>query len=221
MSERNDTFFYTSTEDRWNAWSHAAGIVLGMVAGAMFLKRCAGVCDTMAMASVLFYLFGMLNSYLASAMYHAMAPSSPWKSRFRYWDHVAIYWHIAGSYAPVTLVALRSQGHWGVGLLVFVCLCAVAGTFYALGGLKRHSNFETLCYVAMGLSVLAVFGPLLRAVNEQTIGWLVGEGVAYITGAIFYTLHKRRYMHTVFHFFVLLGTFCHVMAVWNMLITCE
>ena len=69
----------------------------------------------------------------------------------------------------------------------------------------------------MGLSVLVAFRPLLEAISERAIFWILSEGVAYITGAIFYTFHKKKYMHTVFHFFVLLGSICHVMALWYIL----
>ena len=69
----------------------------------------------------------------------------------------------------------------------------------------------------MGLSVLVAFGPLMKAVSTQAIIWLIAEGVAYITGALFYSINKRRFMHTVFHFFVLVGSICHLICVWDVL----
>ena len=71
----------------------------------------------------------------------------------------------------------------------------------------------------MGLSVLVAFGPLLRAVSPNCVAWIIAEGVCYITGAVFYSLNKRRYMHSVFHFLVLAGSICHIIAVWDMLIS--
>ena len=69
----------------------------------------------------------------------------------------------------------------------------------------------------MGLSVLAAFKPLLDCVSTAAVVWIIAEGVCYITGAIFYSFNKRRFMHTVFHFFVLAGSFCHIVAVWDIL----
>ena len=69
----------------------------------------------------------------------------------------------------------------------------------------------------MGLSVLVAFKPLLNSVDFSIVAWLIAEGVMYITGAMFYTLHKQRYMHTVFHFFVLAGSVCHLVAVWKII----
>ena len=121
---------------------------------------------------VILYLFGMLGSYIASTLYHSMKHHSKWKERLRKWDHAAIYWHIAGSYSPLTLVALREQGYWGWSLFIFVWACAVAGTIVSFIHLKEHSNLETL---------------------------------------------KTKYMHSVFHFFVLAGSVCHIIAVWDVL----
>lgn len=133
-------------------------------------------------------------------------------------DHAAIYWHIAGSYSPITLVALRDQGLWGWALFCFVWLCAIVGTIISFQHLKGHSNVETFAYVGMGLCVLVAFKPLIDSVSPSAVAWIVAEGVAYITGALFYIQHKRKYMHTVFHFFVLLGSVCHIIAVWSILL---
>ncbi len=191
---------------------------MGVVFGVVFLVWCFREHDGWATVGVSLYLFGMLCSYLASTIYHAVTDHSKWKERLRKWDHAAIYWHIAGSYSPITLVALRESGLWGWGLFGFVWLCAISGTIVSFRKLSDHSNFETLCFVGMGLSVLVAFKPLMDAVSTEAVVWIISEGVAYITGAAFYSFHKRRYMHTVFHFFVLLGSVCHIIAVWDILL---
>lgn len=208
---------FSHREELWNSWSHAGGIALGVAFGIVFLVWCFESHNGWATAGVILYLFGMLCSYAASTIYHALSARSAWKERLRRWDHAAIYWHIAGSYSPITLVALRGDGLWGWGLFCFVWLCAISGTVMSFRHLRDHSNLETLCFVLMGLSVLVAFGPLMHAVSTSAVVWLVAEGVAYITGAVFYTLHRRRYMHTVFHFFVLLGSICHIICVWDIL----
>jgi hemolysin III len=116
-------------------------------------------------------------------------------------------------------VALREQGYWGWTLFCFVWLCAIAGTILSFRKLKEHSNLETICYVLMGLVVLVAFKPLMDAVSPHAVGWIIGEGACYITGALFYSLNKRPYMHSVFHFFVLGGSVCHILAVWDILKT--
>ena len=220
---------YTHKEELWNAWSHAGGIVMGAAFGAIFLWMAFRGENPWARLGVCLYLFGMLASYVTSTAYHTLLRRSKWKERLRHWDHAAIYWHIAGSYSPLTLVALRQQIvqcsmfnvqcsiNWGWGLFIFVWACAIVGTVISFIRLKEHSHIETFCFVGMGLSVLVAFKPLIDSVSTAAFVWIVAEGVCYITGAVFYSFNKRRYMHSVFHFFVLAGSLCHIIAVWDVL----
>ena len=208
---------YTKKEEIWNAASHGGGILLGVVFGIIFLVWCFQADNNWARVGVILYLFGMLGSYAASTIYHSIKHHSKWKERLRKWDHAAIYWHIAGSYSPLTLTALRDQGYWGWSLFVFVWSCAIAGTIVSFIRLKEHSHLETFCFVGMGLSILVAFKPLIASVSTEAFIWIVAEGVSYITGAVFYSLNKKKYMHSVFHFFVLAGSVCHIIAVWDVL----
>lgn len=208
---------FNHREELWNSWSHAGGIALGVVFGTLFLYWCFTRGNGWATAGVILYLFGMLMSYIASTAYHALSAWSRWKERLRKWDHAAIYWHIAGSYSPITLIVLRDEGYWGWSLFCFIWACAIAGTVMSFARLKDHSNLETLAFVGMGLSVLVAFKPLIDALSTAAFVWIVVEGVCYITGAVFYSINKRRFMHTVFHFFVLGGSICHIIAVWDIL----
>ncbi len=208
---------YTKNEERVNSLSHAVGILLGLVVGGCFLRTALAADNVWAVVGVVLYMFGMLGSYVASTVYHAWPAGSVWKERLRKWDHAAIYWHIAGSYSPLTLVGLREQGAWGWGIFVFIWLCALVGTCVSLRHLREHSHIETICYVAMGLTIVVAFKPLLEATSLAVMWWVIGEGISYITGALFYSLYQRPYMHSVFHFFVLGGTVCHMMAVWRVL----
>lgn len=214
---RYDMIRYTKKEEIWNAASHGGGIALGVIFGVIFLVWCFQADNNWARVGVILYLFGMLGSYIASTLYHSMKHHSKWKERLRKWDHAAIYWHIAGSYSPLTLVALREQGYWGWSLFIFVWACAIAGTIVSFIHLKEHSNMETFCFVGMGLSVLVAFKPLIDSVSTAAVIWIIAEGVSYITGAVFYSLNKKKYMHSVFHFFVLAGSVCHIIAVWDVL----
>ena len=209
---------YTKKEEIWNATSHGGGILLGVVIGIIFLVWVFRSDSDWARVGVILYLFGMLGSYAASTIYHSIRHHSPWKERLRHWDHAAIYWHIAGSYSPITLMAMRDHGMWGWMLFTFVWSCAIIGTVISFIKLKDHSNIETACFCIMGLSVLVAFKPLLDTVSTNAFVWIVLEGIFYITGAVFYSFNKTKYMHTVFHFCVLAGSICHIVAVWDILI---
>jgi hemolysin III len=208
---------YTKKEEIINTLSHSAGILLGIVVGIIFLVWCFKSDSDWARVGVILYLFGMLASYITSTVYHALPLRTKAKEVLRRFDHAAIYWHIAGSYSPITLIALREQGYWGWLLFSFVWLCAIAGTIISFKHLEEHSNVETFCFIGMGLSILIAFKPLVDSVSTAAFIWIIAEGVSYITGAAFYTMNKRRYMHSVFHFFVLAGSICHIIAVWDIL----
>ena len=147
--------FYTKKEELLNAWSHGAGVVMGIVAGVLMLVWCGTHQGGWASFGVSLYLFGMLSSYVASTLYHAWPSGRKGKEVLRRWDHAAIYWHIAGSYSPLTLIALWHEGAWGVGLFIFIWTCALAGTVASFRHLQEHSNAETACFVLMGLSASA------------------------------------------------------------------
>ena len=208
---------YSKREEIINSSSHGAGILLGLVMGVAFLWWVYRQGDGWVEFAVWLYLFGMLSSYVASTVYHALP--SRWKAKeiLRKFDHAAIYWHIAGSYSPITLIALRQVGYWGWALFAFVWICAIVGTVMSFAKLREHSNLETTCFVLMGLSCLVALKPLIDTI-PTSFAWIVAEGVCYITGALFYTLHNRPYMHSVFHFFVLAGSVCHIVAVWGILV---
>lgn len=216
--ENDKEKIYTKEEERVNTISHAVGVVGGIIVATIFIMRGRSIAlDGWGMASLWLYMFGMLSSYIFSTAYHACSPSSPLKRRLRKLDHSAIYWHIAGSYSPITLIALRDVGYWGWGIFIFCWLCAIAGTIISLCGLKKHNKIETVCFVLMGMTIAVAMKEFWNAVSAGIFFWVLGEGVAYITGAVFYSYHKVKYVHAVFHFFVLLGTLCHMMAVWLLL----
>lgn len=209
--------YYTHGEELWNTWTHAAGIVMGVAAVLAFVQLYAARCSALAVTSMSLYFAGMLSCYVSSTLYHALPAGSHAKAVLRRFDHAAIFWHIAGSYAPLTMIGLWHEGYWGLGLTAFVGTAAVVGTVVVFRNLSDHSHLETIAFVAMGLSILAAFNPLAQTVPPGVIWWLVAEGVMYITGAVFYSLHGRHYMHTVFHFFVLAGSACHMVALWYLL----
>lgn len=214
--QKRHGLFYSRGEETVNSISHGIGIAMGVIVGTLFLIKCYQAHNPWAILGVWLYLFGMGSSYIASTLYHAMKHHNPWKRRLRHWDHAAIYWHIAGSFSPIILVALRENGPWGWILFCFVWLCAIAGTTLSFRKMKEHSHVETICYILMGLSVLMVFKQLF-AISPLACYWIIAEGVCYITGAAFYSIRNTRYMHSVFHFFVLGGSACHLIAIWDIL----
>jgi hemolysin III len=210
---------YSLPEEITNFTTHGLGFIMSLAVCVFFIVKGLVADSWIVLFSLILYLIGVCSSYAASTVYHAIPGSRERaKAIARKFDHAAIYWHIAGSYSPLTLIAMRTGAPaWAWVIFGFVWLCAIVGTITSFRKLKQHSNVETICYVLMGMVVLVAFKPLVNAVSPHAVGWIVGEGVCYITGALFYSFNKRKYMHSVFHFFVLAGSVCHILAVWDIL----
>ena len=218
MKNSEDIKFYSEREELANALSHMLGILLGIVAGVVLLRQTIIAHSFWGVLSVSLYLFGMLGSYITSVLYHAYKHGKT-KARLRKFDHAAIYFHIAGTYAPFSLITLRSVGLWGWALFTFVYVAAIAGTWMSFRKLKKHSNLETVCFVGMGTIILVSIKPLYDTLSMSgqlsSLYWLIAGGVSYIVGALFYSWTKKQYMHFVFHLFVLGGSVCHIMAIYR------
>lgn len=211
---------YSLPEEILNSITHGLGLAMSLAVCTFFLVTGLTEDSWIVIFSLILYLIGVCSSYAASTIYHSI-PSTRVKAKAiaRKFDHGAIYWHIAGSYSPLTLIAIRTGGEavWAWVIFGIVWLCALIGTGLSFRKMKAQSYLETACYVMMGLTILVAFKPFYDTCGLAIVLWVVGEGIAYITGAILYSFKKIPYIHSVFHVFVLLGDICHMIATWKVL----
>ena len=211
---------YTHSEEIANSVSHIFGALMALAICTFFIVKVIPSGSALAVVSMCLYFFGVVSSYVASSVYHA-CPANKENSKYllRKFDHAAIYWHIAGSYTPITLIAMYNHGAtmWAVGIFIFIWTCAILGTALTFRKIKSHSYFKTVCYVLMGLTILVAFRPLYDSVGLKVVLLIIAEGLSYIIGAVFYSFKKTKYMHFVFHVFVVLGDVFHMLAVWNVI----
>lgn len=211
---------YSFSEEIINTATHAVGLIMSITVCTFFLINGRNSDIPLVTLSLFLYMTGVVISYAASVIYHTI-PSRNKRSKAiaRKFDHAAIYWHIAGSYSPLTLIAMRNGGEetWGTVIFIFVWLCALLGTVLSFRKMKTQSYLETTCYVLMGLTILIAFKPFYDCCGSSIVLWVVVEGVAYITGAILYSFKSIPYIHSVFHVFVIMGDICHMIATWKML----
>ena len=211
---------YSLPEEILNSVTHGLGLVMGLAVSIFFIIK-GDISDSwLTTFSLALYLFGVCSSYAASTIYHSIPASKERaKKMARKFDHAAIYWHIAGSYSPLTLIAIRNGGEpvWAWVIFGFVWICALVGTGLSFRKMKAQSYLETTCYVLMGLTILVAFKPFYQTCGLPVVLWVVGEGIAYITGAVLYSFKKVPYIHSVFHVFVILGDICHMIATWKVI----
>lgn len=209
---------YTRNEELANSVTHVIGLFVVLSSNIYFLTHIPSSSSVaMYVIGISLYAFGGGLSYLASALYHSSPLLSKRREYLRRFDHAAIYCHIAGSYSPIMLSGMSERQEWGWLLFCIVWICAVVGSVISCRGLKEHSNVETICFVSMGLTLFIAFDKVLFCIGWHSMGWIIAEGVAFITGALFYSFNKIRYMHTVFHVFVLIGSLCHIKALYIIL----
>jgi hemolysin III len=196
-------------EERWNALSHGLGVVLGLVGASVLVTLAAVRGDSTRLTAAAVFGATLVVLYVASTLYHAI-PHPGAKARLKVFDHCAIYALIAGTYTPFALVGLRGQG--GTALLAAVWALAAAGIAFKWFWTGRFKRLSTVLYLAMGWTAVWVAGPLIRVLDTATLMWLLGGGIAYSAGTIFY-LSRRPYAHAAWHGFVLAGSVCHYVAV--------
>lgn len=201
---------YTLGEEIANAITHGigwAGSIAGLVAlVAVAIRRGSALRVT----SVTVYGLTMVMLYVASTMYHALADPKA-KRVFKIIDHASIYLLIAGSYTPFTLITLK--GPWGWGLFGFVWALAVVGVLMESLPVEPPKWVSMVIYLGMGWLVIVAIRPLLASLPVGGLALLASGGVVYTAGVVFYGLKRVRYMHTVWHLFVLLGSLLQFLAV--------
>jgi len=198
----------TLGEEIANSISHGLGFLAGVVI-TPFLIQSAIPFGSLAITASSIFAFSVILLYLSSTLYHAF-PVSRTKRVFQVFDHSAIYILIAGTYTPFTLGVLR--GPWGWTLFGLMWSFALAGILIKSVSGVRGSKLSTFLYVAMGWMGLLAIKPLWDSMEKWGLIWLLAGGLFYSAGVLFYSL-KVKYMHFIWHLFVLAGTACHVVAV--------
>ena len=203
---------YTLGEEIANSIIHGLGVVLSIAATTMLLVFAGWTHDGWAIASSLVYGISLVLEYTASTLYHSF-PQPNVKHIFKILDHCGIYVLIAGTYTPFTLVTLRESG--GPGLIMFgiVWGLAIAGISVEAFWAYRPRWLSASVYLGMGWIVIVAIKPLAAALPSTGLWLLVAGGLCYTLGTAFYVLKKVRYMHAVWHVWVLAGSVLHFLAV--------
>lgn len=196
---------YSQAEEICNSATHVAGVVL-TVFGTYRLVLNSD--EPPHVIAALIYGVAIFSMFLSSSIYHAVRDQEV-KAAVRKVDHAAIYFAIAGTYVPVlnAIAPLRECVVWYCGL----GLCALVGAVSSFITLK-HKYVTTVIYLLMGWASLLLLRSLWRAAEPVTTYLLIGGGAAYSVGAALYLI-KKRFVHTVFHVFVLLGVILQYLAI--------
>ena len=198
---------YTRGEEIFNTVSHIVGGGFGVIALLTCLLYSAFCGDVWSVVSSAIYGASMVILYTVSSVYHGLHHPMA-KKVMQIIDHCTIYLLIAGTYTPILLCAIRLVSPvWAWVLFGFVWgLAAMAATLTAID-LKKYAALSMICYIGMGWCIVVAADVAMQAIPFHGLLWLLAGAVAYTVGAILYGLGKKmRYMHSVFHLFVVCGS---------------
>jgi len=206
MEKTHPARLYTFAEELFNSISHGIGTLLSIAALVILVVIAARRQDLMAVVSFAIYGSSLLILYLSSTLYHSLtAPRA--KSIFRVLDHASINLLIAGSYTPITLLALTPG--WGWSLFGVIWGLAILGILLNVAGLEKTRKISLALYVLMGWLVIVALRPMLALVPAGLLYFLLAGGLFYTVGILFYAVKKIPYNHGIWHLFVLGGSICH------------
>ncbi len=207
----NALISYTPKEELWNCIIHGTGIGLS-IAGLVLLAVFSSLYgDAWVIVSTVIFGASMIVLYSASTLYHAFRNENI-KRRLKKFDHISIYYLIAGTYTPFLLVNLRGVTGWI--LFGIVWGLAVLGTVLKLTTSGSGTKIWSIgLYLLMGWLIVSASRQLAAAVPDLGLIFLILGGCFYTFGILFYVWKSRKYTHAVWHFFVLAGTVMHFFAV--------
>ena len=205
---------YGIGEEIMNMVTHIVGGGLGIIVlGACVVKAWGrGWLD---MGAVVLYGISMIALYTVSSVYHGLKPGMG-KKVLQVIDHCTIYLLIAGTYTPIVLVAFRPVYPaigWGLFILEWT-LAALATTLTAID-LKKYSALSMVFYIGLGWAVLPFVRQTVELLSMTGFGLLLAGGISYTVGAVLFGIgSKVRWMHSVFHIFVVLGSLLQFFAIY-------
>lgn len=201
-------------EEIANSVSHGIGLLLAGVGAVLLIRHTLPPSHGAHFVGIGVFGLCMMAVYTTSMLYHAFPHHGRGKRFFLLLDHLAIYLLIAGTYTPFALGVLHAP--WGSMLLGLVWAMALLGITLKIAYGPRALKFSTGLYVAMGWSGLLFAGPFYDALPAAGLEWILAGGAAYTLGVPFFLLEGRmRYSHLIWHLFVMAGTACHFVAVWQ------
>ncbi|RAQ22173.1 hemolysin III family protein [Hydrogeniiclostridium mannosilyticum] len=200
---------YSLAEEITNAVTHGLGVALA-IAGLVVLLIYSPK-TPLAIISVCLFGASMFLLYMVSTLYHSLGVNRA-KKVFQVLDHCTIFFLIAGTYTPISLLCIGGTVGWV--LVSIVWGVGILGTVLTAVDMHRFKVFSMVCYIALGWCVIIFIKPLIDSMDQTSIVLLVVGGVLYTVGAVIYGLGRKvPYMHSVWHLFCLAGTVFHYFVV--------
>lgn len=206
-----------------NGFTHLGGAILSF-AGllALVIKTTLISASAVDLTAVIIFGISMILLYAASATYHLVVASDKVIAFLRKLDHSMIFVLIAGSYTPFCLIALKEDKGWI--LFTVIATIAVCGVLFKMIWFNCPRWISTCIYIGMGWISVFMIKPLYSSMPFGGVYLLLLGGIFYTIGAVIYALKpsslkfKNLGFHEIFHIFILLGSLCHFISVFEYVI---
>ena len=205
---------YTKGEEIMNMVTHIVGGGLAIIGSLFCIPAACRFGGWENILGAVIYCLSMIGVYTMSSVYHGLHTGTA-KKVMQIIDHCAIYFLIAGTYTPIMITGfLPAFPKIGWSLLLMQWgLTAIAVTLTAID-LKKHKIFSMICYIFMGWGIIFFLPQAMAVMTKPGFYWLLAGGISYTIGAILFGLGKKmRWMHAVFHIFVILGSLFQYVAI--------
>ena len=211
MSDNKNIKRYSLGEEIFSSVTHGVGSLLSIAGTAVLIVFAAIFSDAWAVVSSAIFGASLIILYSMSTLYHSITNPKA-KAFFRIMDHNTIFFLIAGTYTPITIAVMRSALGWV--LFGIVWGAAIIGIVLNSIDLEKFRKPSVVCYILMGWVIIIAIHPLLQVMNVWSLWLLVGGGIFYTVGVIFYAIKKVKYFHSIWHIFTVLGSVCHYFSVF-------
>jgi len=202
----------TFWEEMANGITHGIGALASLFALIFLLFMAFKSGEISVIIAFGIYGVSILLLYTFSSLYHFVT-NKRIKHIFRVCDHISIYLLIAGSYTPITILALGD--FWGKLMFLVVWSMAGLGIIYEIFFLGRNKLFSVILYLIMGWVAVVAAKPLWEFLDFSILFWLIVGGLTYSLGVIFYLLKRMPFSHALWHCFVLLGSVAHFICFYK------
>ncbi len=204
---------FTKGEEIFSAVTHIVGGGFGVIFLFVSVILAHFYLDAVGILSMYIYGICMIITYTMSAIYHFLRPNRA-KKVFRIFDHCSIFLLIAGTYTPYCLITLAQAPAWGYSLFAVVWALSILGIVLNAINMYKWKPLSMVLYLALGWCIIIAIVPLLKYLSPEGFWWLLGGGIAYTVGAVFFAFGRKiRYIHSIWHLFVLLGTILQFVSI--------
>ena len=208
-------------KDPGSALTHFIAMIIAILAATPLLVKASREPGWLHVAALAVFIVSMILLYAASTIYHTLDISPKINKLLRKFDHMMIFILIAGTYPPVCLIVLGDQTC--CSLLALVWGIAAAGILIKAFWITCPKWFSSVLYIAMGWVCVLAFTRIVQALPREAFLWLLAGGLIYTAGGVIYALklplfnakHKNFGSHEIFHLFVMGGSFCHYMMMYQ------